>query len=107
MYNFFGTVLASMISELCQEVLARKLQGIFLIMIFIIIFLCVRTKNPLKKRFEKISKNRKVYEVKGVLMCAVLLKYRCVCFGMVLAQIHPYIQEDFTTLITHIQRILS
>ena len=63
----------------------------------------VRTKNPLIEDLD----NRKVYEVKGVLMCVVLLRYRYVCFGMVLAQIHPHIQGDFTTLITHIQRTLS
>lgn len=41
--------------------------------------------------------NRKVYEVKVVLMVGALVTYRCECLGTILAQIHPYKQEDFDT----------
>ena len=60
-------------------------------------------ENPLIEDWD----NRKVYGVKVVLCAWVLLKYRCVCFGMVLALIHPHIHEDFNTLKTHHKVILS
>lgn len=60
-----------------------------------------------KNSQKRVSDNRKVYEVKGVLMCGVLLRDRCVCLGMVLALIHLSIQEVFNTLITHIQSLFS
>ena len=41
--------------------------------------------------------NRKVYEVKVVLMVGALVTYRCECLGTILALIHPYKQEDFDT----------
>ena len=53
----------------------------FLRMIIVII-LVSRTYKNLYKRF---MDNRKVYEVKVFLRIVALLRYRCVCFGMVLA----------------------
>ena len=60
-----------------------------------------------KNSQKRVSDNRKVYEVKGVLYVGVLLRYRCECLGMVLALIHPYIRRDFNTLKTHIQSLFS
>jgi len=62
------------------------------------------TKKSLK---ERDSDNRKVWGKKGVLMYGVLLRYRCECFGMVLALIHPYITQDFDTLITLHKNLFS
>ena len=115
MTSFFGMVLASMIYELRKEVLAHFLQRIFFENDYHFHFDFEKDsqyhthtqKKPLKKRFKKIGDNRKVYEVKGVLMLGVLVRYRCACFGMVLALIHPYKQEDFNTLKTHIQSLFS
>ena len=63
---------------------------------------CIQ-KNPLIEDWDY----RKVSKKKGVLHVGVLLRYRCVCLGTILALIHPYIKEDFDTLITHIQSLFS
>ena len=112
-----------MISELRKEVLAHFLQRIFFENDFHFHF---HFENDFHFDFDfendfhshyylmrtKISHKRdrhywKVYGVKGVLHVGVLLRYRCVCLGTILALIHPYKQEDFNTLKTHIQSLFS
>ena len=88
MYNFFGMVLARDQNE--NENHYQK-------------GLRTYAKNSQKR----VSDNRKVFDRKGVLMSGVLLTYRCVCLGTVLALIRPYKQEDFDTLKTHIQSLFS
>ena len=89
-----------MIYELRKEVLAQYLQELKMRMRINIKKDWAHTQ---KNSHKRVSDNRKVYEVKGVLMLGVLLRYRCVCLGTVPALIHLRIQEDFNTPITHIQ----
>ena len=100
-----------MIYELRKEVLAHFLQRIFFENDYHFHFDFEKDSqyhaHTQKNSQKRVSDNRKVYEVKGVLYVGVLLRYRCVCFGMILALIHPYKQEDFNTLKTHIQSIFS
>ena len=62
------------------------------------------TQKNLYKRFRDY---RKVYEVKGFLTYTILLKYRCVSFGMVLALILFKYKNVFHTVITHHKLLLS
>ena len=104
MYIFFGMVLASMIYELRKEVLAHFLQEDKMRMRINIKKDWAHTQ---KNSLMRVSDNRKVFYRKGVLMFGVLVRYRCVCLGMVLARIHPYIRQVFDTSITHIQSLFS
>ena len=64
----------------CKEPILRMI--IIIVQILILILIIINARD-----FENDYHydNRKVYKVKVVLMCAVLLTYRCVCFGMVIA----------------------
>jgi hypothetical protein len=104
MYIFFGMVLASMIFELRKEVLAHLLQGSKMRMRINIKKDWAHTQ---KNSHKRVSDNRKVFYRKGVLILGVLLRYRCVCLGMVLALIHPHIRQVFDTHKTHIQSLFS
>ena len=60
-----------------------------------------------KNLYKRLWDYRKVYEVKVFLYACILLKYRCACFGMVLALILFKYKNVFHTVITHHKSLFS